>query len=141
MRIARAIARSAVRGVLTILIVIASTVAVMVALDRRARDTDKIRVIEVPFVVPGSDALTAGRVIFIRSDKAESPDLLAHELIHVCQWEEQGIKFLWNYSKEYGQNFADLKGLDGAYVDVSFEQQARRGHADCDFDRYAIQQP
>lgn len=93
---------------------------------------------EVPFRSLGSDAVTTGRIIFIQRDKADSPDLVAHELVHVCQWEEQGIEFLWSYATEYGTNVIELQNLDAAYVELSFEKEARLGDVDCELGHYVV---
>jgi hypothetical protein len=128
--------------VLRILILIAIVVGIAVgalfALDWQARRNDQVRIIEVPFDALGTDAITTGRIIFVQSSKADSADLLAHELVHVCQWEQNGIEFLWDYASEYSQNLAELKDIDAAYVELSFEQEARLGEVDCDLESYMI---
>ena len=113
-------------------------VGVLFVVDWRARRANEVRIIEVPFTTPGRDALTIGRIIFIQSDKADKPDLLAHELVHVCQWEEQGLEFLWNYASEYGENLLEQRDPDIAYVELSFEEEARLGTVDCDLDHYVV---
>jgi hypothetical protein len=119
-----------------IVAVVGLGVAALVIIDWRARSADEVRVVEVPFTPPGSSAVTAGRIIFIHRDRAADSDLLAHELVHVCQWEEQGFEFLWNYSEEYVENLIDLQDLRAAYVELSFEQEASLGEIDCDIEKY-----
>jgi len=125
-------------GGATVVIValVALGVAALVITDWRARSADEIRVVEVPFTPPGSSAITTGRIIFIHRDRAEDSDLLAHELVHVCQWDEQGFEFLWDYSKEYIENVVELRDLKAAYVEISFEQEAILGEIDCDIENY-----
>jgi len=113
-------------------------VGVLLVVDWRARRADEVRIVEVPFTIPGSDALTTGRIIFIQGDKADKPDLLAHELVHVCQWEEQGLRFLWDYTREYGENLLEERDPNIAYVEISFEEEARLGTVDCDLDHYVV---
>ncbi len=121
---------------LAFLVIVVIAVGALLALDWQARESDQVRLIEVPFTVPGSSALTTGRIIFIDRDRADDTDLLAHELVHVCQWEERGIEFLWEYSTEYLDNLVELRDLDAAYVEISFEEEARLGEIDCDLDHY-----
>ena len=126
------------RILIGIVIAVGIAVGVLFALDWQARRNDQVLIVEVPFDVLGTDAITTGRIIFVRSDKADSADLLAHELVHVCQWEQDGIEFLWDYASEYSQNLAELKDIDAAYVELSFEQEARLGEVDCDLENYLI---
>jgi hypothetical protein len=37
---------------------------------------------------------------------------------------------------EYSQNLAELRDVDAAYVELSFEQEARIGDVDCDLESY-----
>ena len=121
---------------LMVLLVVA-IVGTLFALDWRARSDDEVRVIEVPFL-GGSGALTAGRVIFVHQGRADDADLLAHELVHVCQWEEGGLEFLWEYTTEYISNLADLRDVDAAYREISFEEQARAGESNCELESFAL---
>ena len=132
----RSLLRVVVGAALVVLALVGIGVAALVILDWRARTADEVRVVEVPFTAPGSSAITIGRIIFIHRDRAEDSDLLAHELVHVCQWDEQGYDFLWNYSSEYVENVAELRDLDAAYVELSFEQEAALGDIDCDIEKY-----
>ena len=90
-----------------------------------------VRVIEVPYL-GGAGAITAGRVVFVHEGRADDADLLAHELIHACQWEEEGIEFLWDYATEYATNLAELRDVERAYREISFEEEARAGDAACE---------
>ncbi len=137
----RVLSRALVRALIVVLAVAAVGIAVLVIADWRARRTGEVRIVELPFMKPGSDAIATGRIIFVQSDKADEADLLAHELVHVCQWEEQGISFLWGYTSEYTKNLAEYGDLDTAYIELSFEKQARLGDIDCDLSHYLARQP
>lgn len=115
-----------------------AVVATLFVVDGRARDADEVRVVEVPFNRSGVGGATVGRIVFIASDRTDDPDLLAHELVHVCQWEELGLEFLWEYSSEFVANYRELPNRREAYTAISFEEQARAGTAECDLDRYRI---
>ncbi|MCP5027005.1 MAG: DUF4157 domain-containing protein [Actinomycetia bacterium] len=124
------------RVALVLLFAVAVGALGLLVADWRARDADEVHIVEVPFATPGSDAVTAGRIIFVHRDKAENSDLIAHELVHVCQWERMGLEFLWAYSTEYVENLVDLGEHEAAYAEISFEQEARLGEVDCELGRY-----
>ena len=123
--------------VVVALAVAAGVVATLVVLDRRARTSDEVRIVEVPFRLPEVGAVTTGRIIFVQRGRADDADLIAHELVHVCQWEEQGVEFLWNYLSEYTANLAELEDPRAAYQEISFEQEARLGDVECDLELYS----
>jgi len=121
-------------------VVISVGVAALFFLDWRAAETGSVRVVEVPFSAVGTDATTIGRIIFIDSDRVDDAELLAHELVHVCQWEEQGLEFLWEYTSEFVTNFAELGDGREAYKQISYEQDARTLNVECDLDAYTSPQ-
>ena len=137
----RGFSRLLVRGVLLVLALAVVAAGVLVFADWSARQADEVRIVEVPFMKPGSDAFATGRIVFIQGDSADDPDLLAHELVHVCQWEEQGITFLWDYTAEYTENLVETGDADEAYLELSFEQEARLGEVDCDLGSYVVVLP
>lgn len=112
-------------------------VVALVVVDWRARADDQVHIIEVPYL-GSSGAITTGHVIFVHEGRAEDAELLAHELVHVCQWDEGQIEFLWDYTTEYVSNLAELRDADQAYRQISFEEQARAGEADCDLSQYTL---
>jgi len=112
-------------------------VAALVVVDWRARADDEIHIVEVPYL-GGSGAITAGHVIFVHEGRAEDAELLAHELVHVCQWDEGQIEFLWDYTSEYVTNLAELRDTEQAYREISFEEQARAGDAECDLSQFTL---
>lgn len=53
-------------------------------------------------VAPGAAATTLGRFVFIRPESVASERLLRHELVHVRQWRELGVRgFLRRYLGAY----------------------------------------
>jgi hypothetical protein len=124
--------------ILVAILAIGAVVGTILILDRQARDAGEIRVIEVPFIRPGVGAVTAGRIIFVHRGRADDSDLIAHELVHVCQWEDQGIEFLWQYTSEYLSNFVESGDPGEAYREISFEQAASSGEIECDLEQYLL---
>ena len=64
----------------------------------------RVRVMQVPFLPNRADGMTVGTWIFVRNDDDTSGNraLLAHELVHVRQFAEQGrARFLVRYVREY----------------------------------------
>ena len=133
--------QSSLRAIRQLLLVVAAAattaVVVLVVLDWQARSDDVVRVIEVPYL-GGSGAITTGRVIFVHEGRDDDAELLAHELVHVCQWEQGHIRFLWDYTTEYVSNLAELRDSGQAYREISFEEQARTGDSRCDLSDYAL---
>lgn len=124
------------RFVLVAFVVVAASVAALVFFNRQAEQGGTVRIVEVPFSAKGADATTIGRIIFIDSDRIDDSELLAHELVHVCQWEELGIRFLWEYTSEFVTNYAELGDRREAYKQISFEKDARTLIVECDLDSY-----
>ena len=88
-------------------------------------DLARARIVPVPFVSPGSAAITLGRWILIRRDRLHDAALLHHELVHVRQWREQGLaRFLVRYLSAYVRG--RLRGLDhwDAYRQIPAEVEA-----------------
>ena len=79
-------------------------------------------------------AITIGRTVAINPKvfedvlKGSEPELLAHELIHVAQWEDQGIfAFAWAYMRDYLRLRLLGATHDAAYRSIGFEYQAFAG--------------
>ncbi|MGH9025026.1 MAG: eCIS core domain-containing protein, partial [Acidimicrobiia bacterium] len=89
-------------------------------------DRARARIAVVPVLNPGAGGMTIGRFILIRRGREHDPQLLAHELVHVRQWREQGrLRFLWRYFSAYfGGRRRGLKHRD-AYRAIPFEVEAR----------------
>lgn len=101
----------------------------LVAYDVLPRDlAAKVRVIEVPYLPNGADGLTVGTTIFLREDRDVSGDraLLAHELVHVRQFAEQGaFGFVSRYLRDYLRGRRAGSSHHQAYLDIPAEQEAR----------------
>jgi hypothetical protein len=66
----------------------------------------RARVQRVPLLPRGAGGMTIGRFIFLLDDRVRdgSSKLLAHELVHVEQYRQQGylafsVRYLWHYGK------------------------------------------
>ena len=85
-----------------------------------------VRIVEVPFLSPGADAMTLGRVVLVRRGHQDSALLLAHELVHVQQWSRHGVTgFLRQYLGAYARNLARLRSHRAAYLAIPLEVEAR----------------
>lgn len=76
-------------------------------------------------VAPGASATTIGRVILVRSEHAESPRLLRHELEHVRQYQHYGMVgfFRW-YLAAYARGRLRRYPHWAAYRRIPFEVEA-----------------
>ncbi len=91
---------------------------------RELRET--VRVVVVPFLAPGADAMTVGRNVLVRRGHTESRRLLAHELVHVQQWDRLGAAaFLAEYLGAYARNLVRLRRHRAAYLAIPLEVEAR----------------
>ena len=93
----------------------------------------RVRVMQVPFLPNHADGMTVGTWIFVRNDDDTSGNraLLAHELVHVRQFAEQGrARFLVRYVREYLRRRWTSCGHRQAYLDITAEVEAavRRPH-------------
>lgn len=89
-------------------------------------DLDRARIVPVPFVTPGSSAITLGRWILIRRDRLHDTALVHHELVHVRQWREQGLaEFLTAYLSGYVRGRLQGLGHWDAYRQIPAEVEAR----------------
>lgn len=92
----------------------------------------RVRVVEVPFLPNGADGMTVGTVVFLRDDRDTSGDraLIAHELVHVRQYAEQGpLRFLARYVRDYLRGRRAGSGHRQAYLDIDAEVEARTEEA------------
>lgn len=88
----------------------------------------RVRLVRTNFLPPAADGMTIGRFIFLRGDKIlDGPNtLLAHELVHVRQFFEQGpVRFIYRYLSDYLTNLIRLKNHHQAYLQIPFEIEAR----------------
>jgi Domain of unknown function (DUF4157) len=88
---------------------------------------ERVRIIRVPFLAPGTSGMTLGRFVLLTSDTERSGNrtLLAHELVHVRQWAEQGRwGFLSTYLRSYFRELAARRSHRDAYLAIPAEQEA-----------------
>jgi hypothetical protein len=81
----------------------------------------------VPVLPPKADGMTSGRFIFLRNEQPTdgSSRLIAHELIHVRQFKEQGrIGFALRYFSAYFRNLARFRRHRRAYLEIPQEVEA-----------------
>jgi Domain of unknown function (DUF4157) len=77
-------------------------------------------------VPPGSAGITVGRTIRLRRGREDDRKLIAHELVHVRQYAEQGrLRFLARYLAAYLRNLARLRSHRKAYLAIPAEVEAR----------------
>ncbi len=80
-------------------------------------------------VLPGGYAgMTLGTHILLARpvDDDGSSALLAHELVHVRQWADQGpLGFAGRYVSSFGRNLARHRRWDRAYRSIEAEEEAR----------------
>lgn len=88
----------------------------------------RTRVYEIP-ALPGSYAgITLGRHVFLATDVADDGTslLLAHELVHVRQWHEQGvIGFGRRYVGSFLRTIPTTRSWSASYQGIPAEQEAR----------------
>jgi uncharacterized protein DUF4157 len=87
----------------------------------------RVRVQRVPFLAPGSNGMTIGRIVFLRSDGVYdgSRAIIAHELVHVRQYSQLGVlRFLARYVADYARALARYRRHRAAYYAIPFEVQA-----------------
>ena len=102
--------------------------------DERARhthvpdvDRERARVAVTRFLFPGAGAMTVGHFILVRPGRERDERLLAHELVHVRQWREDGrVRFLWRYFSAYIKGRFRRLGHRGAYLAIPYEAEARK---------------
>lgn len=79
-----------------------------------------------------ADGITLGRRVYLRRAIFERPEgpsigLVAHEVCHVAQVLREGsIPFYARYVAEYASGLAKGLGDRQAYLDISYEREARR---------------
>lgn len=100
-------------------------------IGRELAETVKIR---TALLLPRNvDAVTFGRTIWLRRrhDPGEHRELIAHELVHIRQYAEQGrARFLGRYVAEYLRLLVRMRRHRAAYRAIPAEVEARRLAAD-----------
>jgi hypothetical protein len=90
------------------------------------RDLARARLVVVPWLSPGTSAMTLGRFVLIRRGHEDDRPLLGHELVHVRQWRELGVaRFLAQYLTAYARGRARGLGHWDAYLAIPLEREAR----------------
>ena len=87
----------------------------------------RVRIQCVPFLAPGSNGMTVGRIVFLRNDGLYdgSRKIIAHELVHVRQYYELGVlRFLARYLADYARAVTKYRRHRAAYYAIPFEVQA-----------------
>jgi len=93
----------------------------------------RVRVHQVRGIPGGYAGMTLGRhVLLARAIEADGTSaLLAHELVHVRQWADQGlVGFSTRYLSSFGRNFSRHRRWSPAYNDVDAEREARQETTD-----------
>ncbi len=77
-------------------------------------------------IPPQAAGQTWGRIVFIKEEFRSKKDngLLAHELVHVDQWERDGLKFPIKYAWQFFKRLP-FKGPMEAYKMIDYEVEAR----------------
>lgn len=89
---------------------------------------ERVRIHQIPVLPGGYAGMTLhNRILLARPvDPDGTSALLAHELVHVRQWADQGLlRFAWNYVSAFVRNLARLRRWRPAYADIPAEQEAR----------------
>jgi hypothetical protein len=101
--------------------------AELVRYDHLPRATvGRARLHRVRRLASGAHGMTVGRHVFLVRGNEDRPVLLAHELVHVRQYAEQGvIRFLARYLRDYLRNLGRLRNHRAAYLAIPAEVEAR----------------
>ena len=86
----------------------------------------RARLLVVRRLARGSAGMTLGRWILLRKGHERRHALIAHELVHIEQWRDQGrLRFLTSYLGAYvSERFRGARHRD-AYLTIPAEQEAR----------------
>ncbi|MEL6982340.1 MAG: hypothetical protein AAFO29_07950, partial [Actinomycetota bacterium] len=93
----------------------------------------RVRIVQVRGLPGGYAGMTLGTTILVARpvDDDGTSALLAHELVHVRQWAEQGMfGFSRRYLTSFGRNLSRHRRWSPAYRDIDAEQEARRETSD-----------
>ena len=86
----------------------------------------RARVRVVPVLPPGASGMTIGRRVLLRKGHERRHALIAHELVHVEQWRDQGrVRFLTRYLADYLRSRGAGARHRVAYLAIPAEQEAR----------------
>ncbi len=88
----------------------------------------RVRVLSIPALPGRYAAITLGKLIFVARDIAEdgTSELLAHELVHVGQWTNDGvIRFIGKYLSHFASGLRQHRSWHQAYRGILAEVEAR----------------
>lgn len=89
----------------------------------------RVRIVDIPFIPGGYSGMTLGRFICLADPQPTTgtSTLLAHELVHVQQWHDQGAPtFLWTYLTSFVSGLKTHKAWRKAYSQIPQEIEARQ---------------
>lgn len=90
------------------------------------RQLDRARLHRVRWLASGAHGMTLGRHVLLVRGHEDGVRLVAHELVHVRQWSEQGrVRFLARYLRDYARNLVRLRSHRAAYLAIPAEVEAR----------------
>ena len=95
-------------------------------IDRALAET--VRIVNVPFVPGGYAGITFGRFIYLANPIPAdgTSTLLAHELVHVWQYQEIGLpRYFYQYLKSFFPDLFRMRNWNQAYRAIPFEEEAR----------------
>lgn len=88
----------------------------------------RVKVARIPRLPGRYTGLTLGPIVFVSCDVPDdgTSSLLAHELVHVRQWHEQGVpRFAWCYASSFARGLARQRRWNDAYRAIPAEVEAR----------------
>ena len=89
----------------------------------------RVRVVAIPALPGRYVGLTLGSIVFLAEEVSDDGDstLLAHELVHVRQWHEQGrARFAVAYLRAFGAGLIRHRSWQEAYRAIPAEVEARQ---------------
>ncbi len=88
----------------------------------------RVHVVSIPFLPGSYVAITLGRFVCIARDIPDdgTSELLAHELVHVGQWQEVGkARFVLDYVGHFARGLREYRSWNKAYRGIAAEVEAR----------------
>lgn len=88
----------------------------------------KARIVQIPALPGRYVGMTLGNLILLSERVADdgSSALLAHELVHVRQWSDEGrVRFLWRYLGDFVAAFVRTRSWSRSYRTIGHEIEAR----------------
>lgn len=93
------------------------------------QDLRQTILVRIPPMIGPYRGLTIGRLVLLaEAVPANKPSaLLAHELVHVRQFREQGLpRFTWRYNSAFVAGLVRLRSWNKAYLAIPAEVEARQ---------------